>query len=166
MKFSDDDKNLEAFARAALDHASTTFFQQGGAFNPMYLAVAGDGTLHLFMVPGVDDKDFCALLVRRYLAEIGAVRVALVTEAWTVDGDGDRVAAIAREGVAAQPDRLEVLMVIAEDRDGGGLSVRREIIREGDRARLGDPVLDRFDVSEGRIVGLLPRPGAKGSELH
>jgi hypothetical protein len=150
MKFSDDDKNLEAFARAALDHASTTFFQQGGAFNPMYLAVAGDGTLHLFMVPGVDDKDFCALLVRRYLAEIGAVRVA----------------AIAREGVAAQPDRLEVLMVIAEDRDGGGLSVRREIIREGDRARLGDPVLDRFDVSEGRIVGLLPRPGAKGSELH
>jgi len=91
-----------------------------------------------------------------------ATRVVTVTEAWTLDSKAQvDLDQIAREGVEAQPERIEVVLIMSEDAAEGGVVAQMEIIRDGGKARLGPLKYSRYDSGEGRMMGLLPQDGTK-----
>jgi hypothetical protein len=152
---------LRQFVERAGKQASKMFEKQGRLF-PMYHAVDGAGNEHVFPAPP-GTKDQSVAITRVLLKSMDAQRVAFIDEAWFLDSrEGDTeidIAKIDREGVARQPGRREAIMISAEDQDEGLLMYQREIIRHGDRVVLGAATIERFDHSEGRMIGLLPPRG-------
>jgi len=135
-------------------------FDQHGEVTPVYVVRAGNGQEVVFERPP-GDKDTAVTIVRAVLRMYRATRVVTVTEAWMLDRpttpvDLDK---IAREGVEAQPERIEVVLIMGEDAAEGAIMARMQIIRDGGHARLGPLKCSRHDASEGRMVGLLPHEG-------
>ena len=104
--------------------------------------------------------------MKAYLAACGAVRVAFIDEAWTLDQEknpGVDIDKIYREGnsISNHPARIEAVIVSAEDHHEGLLMATREIIRHGNKAVLGKLKFMDGGSMEGRMVGLLPPLGTK-----
>jgi hypothetical protein len=152
--------SLRDFVAHAAQRASA-IFEERGRIRPMYHAVAGNGADLLFTAPP-GDKNLSIMAARIVLSAMRATRVAFIDEAWMLDapsGDIIDVDKVNREGVEAQPNRIEVLVISAEDEAEGMLMATRRIDRHGDRAVLGDLQMLAFDSVEGPMIGLLPRKG-------
>jgi hypothetical protein len=152
---------LKQFVEHAADEAAKLFLANG-ILRPMYHAVDGAGNEHVFMAPP-GGKDRSVAYTRALLKVMDAQRVAYMDEAWVLDtretDTAIDVEKIDREGVEAQPGRKEMLAISGEDQDEGLVMLTREIIRDGDRVTLGPPVIETFDHSEGRMIGLLTPRG-------
>jgi hypothetical protein len=153
--------------RQFIEHAAkqaAKIFEKNGQLLPMYHAVDSAGKDLIFPSPSAD-KDKAVAIVRKVLAEAGATRVAYMDEAWSIDnreaGDVD-VEEIYRSGrsISEHPDRIEIIMISAEDASEGIIMAHRKIFRHGDRAVLGKLEILEGGGLEGRMVGLLPRSPA------
>jgi hypothetical protein len=157
--------NLTVLVELVNATAERVFASRGGLY-PMYFMVTEEGeSLVVPEPPG--DKDESVALLRGYMSTQNVVRYVSVKEAWTVHLIATTTADVTKAvadinnmgGCQAHPDRVEVLMLIAEDRSEGCRTYHRDIARiPGKPARLGPLVRDEYTQSEGRFVGLLPRP--------
>jgi hypothetical protein len=150
-------ETLKQFAERAADGAARIFAALG-EMPAMYHAIDGRGRDLLIGEPPCDNRDQAVALVRELLATVEASRVCFMNEAWTVHAMTKQAADNIVGKVADHPDRVEVLMVAAEDAREPALFGHRRIIRNGDSAELGP--LEWFDMNnaEGRMIGLLPPP--------
>jgi hypothetical protein len=161
--------------RALIDNASM-FAEQviaaRGEVAPIWHMITSDGEEMIELTPPVHDKDTAIGLIRALMAMANVVRYIHLCEAWMLDDRKNRrysdaeIRKIAEEGLSEHPDRMEVVIFQAEDHEAGMISGHRRIIRnKGDHPRLGPlELLPRGTESEGRFVGLLPKP--KGSTLQ
>lgn len=158
--------------RDFIDKASADIdrvFRNTGAIRPMWHAVALDGEELVFPAPS-PDKDTAVAMVRALFELRDVVRYVFIDEAWMVGAFGDDVTDAKREaarlaaitGATASPDREEVVMFAADDRDEGSLMACRKIIRPSrGRAKLGPLAYDpRGGMVAGRFLGLVPRKTA------
>jgi hypothetical protein len=159
--------------RAMIDYASKfceRMFAKTGEISPMYHAVASNGE-HFFSPALSADKDIGVAMIRALFDLRDAVRYIFIDEAWTLDKpltDPVELDWINRHGIRKHPQRVEVVMIVGEDRDAGMISARRRIIRpKKGRAHLGpleittDVGGDKTVQTEGRMVGLLPVRGPR-----
>jgi hypothetical protein len=91
------------------------------------------------------------------------VRYVYFAEAWTLHSnklvDDEELDRMMRKGLRNHPDRVEVVMFTAEDNEAGLISGHRKIIRDNGRPHLGPlEMLPSGTISEGRMVGVLPKP--------
>jgi hypothetical protein len=142
--------------------ASGQLFKMKGRIVPIFdvLTAAGERVI-LPAPPG--DKDSSLAIARAYFELRNVVSLVFINEAWLLDAvtAADREAA-AREGLAAHPRRIEVVMYVAED-ETGHVQGHRPIIRpRHGKARLG-PLKINADggTYEGRFIGLLPARGTR-----
>lgn len=156
--------NIDDYAAHIGKLVSDLYVEQDNNLGPMFFLIDADGKDRYLTVPPFVDKDTAAAVIRGILRKLGATRVAFVDEAWGVKGmtaDLDRERErLMRDGVRDEPGRVEVIMVSVEDKTEGALMYHIPINRDGDKVTLGEPVSYRFDYSEGRIVGLLPKDDA------
>jgi hypothetical protein len=140
-------------------------FAREGALSPIWHLVTADGGNIITATPNLS-KDEASIVLRALFELRQVVRYLFVDEAWTIDQPVDDavLARITREGVAAQPGRIEIVMFSGEDRECGQLLARRRIIRPAK----GKPYLGPLKYTDvrgetsGRFVGMLPAPrGAK-----
>lgn len=141
-------------------------FDMRGAVHPIYFMVNADGEHFIVPAPAAEDKDVSAALLRAIMELRRVIRFVRVDEAWTVHlavTDAEVAKAVedidSMGGARNHPDRVEVVMLVAEDCSEGFQTYHRDIIRNpGKRARLGPLIRDQYTRSEGRFVGMLPRP--------
>ncbi|HEX3412854.1 MAG TPA: hypothetical protein VHT00_14135 [Stellaceae bacterium] len=150
-------ETLKQFAERAAEGAAR-IFDALGEMPAMYHAVDRHGRDLLIGEPPAEDRDVAVDLVRELLAHIGATRVAFLNEAWTVRGMTKPEADAIVGKVADHPDRMEVLVITAEDVREPALFGHRRIIRHDKSTELGP--LQWFDMNnaQGRMIGLLPPP--------
>jgi len=142
------------------DAGAVAIFNRNGAVQPLYHAIKRDGA-HM-LVPAPPTSKAAALTLMRALFELqDVVRYVFIDEAWMVGTDPAETERINREGVRAQPGRVEVLIYIAED-DTGLLMAMRKILRPAHgKATLAPLEHVGAQAFEGRMVGLLPRPAGR-----
>jgi hypothetical protein len=152
--------------------ASELSFKQTGMVAPTWYAIAAGGDL-FELPPPHPNKDLALVMVRAFFEIRDVVRYVFVDEAWTIlrRVDDSELASIVDQGVAAHPDRVEVVAIMGEDRDAGLLAAHRRIMRpSGKRPYLAplEMVVDLPHVPEGatfqssgRMVGLLPARGTR-----
>jgi hypothetical protein len=136
-------------------------FRKSGEILPMYEATRPDGKRLIIPTPGID-KDTDVMLIKAIFAIENIDHYVYFTEAWIIDntrsGQPLDLDKIKREGVRNHPDRREVVMFIAENRDGEILTASRYILRpEHGKAKLTPLKIDdltNFE-SSGRMFGLL-----------
>lgn len=139
---------LEALVHTA-SMAAEKLFNQHGSVGPLYFMIQASGESIITAPPSPEDKDLSAAMMRAIMELRDVVRYVLVNEAWTITAIGDD----------GRLSGVEVLMLACEDQREGQQLYRRLIIREpGKQARLGPLVRDEYPESEGRMVGMLPRP--------
>jgi hypothetical protein len=136
-------------------------FKLHGAVANVYMAVDANDHLMIFPQPFTGDtpaqlwnnKRRITLKMRRVFARVGAVRCCHVSEAWLSDtGAGTP---------SEDPDRREIVMLIAEDRSEGTIQASMPVIRDGELATLGalEIAVEPGSAAtiEGLMIGLLPR---------
>jgi len=145
-------------------------FARRGAFPATWFVIERSGDQAIVPAPNTD-KDTASAIMRALLEIVGATRCVFVDEAWTVIAKDEEasaaIRAITRDGSLENfPGRDEIVMYSAEDAREGGMTARRKIIREpGKKPRLGPLVIDDgWTRSEGRFVGMLPRPPGARSQ--
>jgi hypothetical protein len=127
---------------------------------PMWHAVAGNDEHILIATPWNSDKekDIVVKGLRQMFAAKQVKRFAFIVEAW--------VASISQSGItpntyagprpSEHPDRREVLMINAEDRDGSQIMGWYYILRpEHGPPKLSPLEVKPYDQFTGRMVGLL-----------
>lgn len=121
---------------------------------PMWHAVTGKNENILIATPwsSDDEKDMTVKALRLMFAEKQVKRFAFVVEAWVASVK--TLADVTRP--SEHPDRREVLMITAEDRDGSSIMGWYYILRP----EIGPPKLSPleqkpFDATTGRMMGLL-----------
>jgi hypothetical protein len=155
--------------RELIEFSSTTAeksFAVRQCYDPMWHAITADGA-HKIILQTIEDKDAQLALVRAAFELFDVRAYVFITEAWSLtDSSRDEaernalVEKYTKEGIAQNPDRVEILYFQAEDRTGL-LSAYRNIIRQPQRRpRLGKLKFQDMQgwSAEGRIMGLLPRP--------
>ena len=134
-------------------------FKMRGIIRPMYHAFGASDQFFLPAPPG--NKDQAIAFIRMFFAAHAIVRYVFVDEAWMLDGSSrlsraEAEATFAR-GIANHPQRVEVVIFIAED-DTGALMARRKICRPSNKKPFLEPLETiPMDSMEGRMIGLLPR---------
>jgi len=157
--------SLRKFVEYVASRAEYLFKKQG-QLSPMYHAIDADGNNYVLAGPP-GTKDEAVAQVRTFLKACGAVRVAFIDEAWILDQEASRdvdIDKIYREGksISSHPNRIEAVMISAEDSNEGVMMATREIIRHGNKAVLGKlNFMPSGGQLEGRMVGLLPSSGTK-----
>jgi hypothetical protein len=132
-------------------------FHESGEVSPMWHAVNGKDENVVIATPWRDDneKDAVVCELRHYFRAHRVKRFAFIVEAWIVQARTEREV---REGPlpSKHPDRREVLMITAEDRDGTQIMGMYYILRpEHGPARLSPLEVKPFDATVGRMSGLL-----------
>jgi hypothetical protein len=111
----------------------------------------GQCTILFALFKNDSEKDATVAKVRETFRKKNIIRYMFCSEAWaltvpTPTGPLPRP--------SQHPDRVEVVIVEAEDKSGGSMTAHMLIHRKGDAVTLGEP--EYFgDVSSGRFVGLL-----------
>jgi hypothetical protein len=142
--------------------ATGKLFQMKGRIVPIFDVLTWAGERVIFPAPP-GDKDTSLAIVRAYFELRNVVSCVFINEAWMVDAATDADIAIAeRDGLAAHPKRIEVVMYVAED-ETGHLQGHRPIIRpRHGKARLGELKINADGGTyEGRFIGLLPVRGTR-----
>jgi hypothetical protein len=145
--------------------AAAEIFCEAGEVLAMYHVVLRDGReLVLPAPPG--PKDLGIRIMRAAFAALDVTRYVFIDEAWMLDGGvaAADLARVQREGIRAQPGRIEVLMFGAEGASGMLLARRRILRPEGAKPELA--ALDFFSMGDGvalsgRMIGLLPARGTR-----
>ena len=155
--------DLKSLIEFASTQAEKLFRKQGGVIYPLYHCIKPNGESAILSPPGVGDKDLDVAMVKAWMQINDISTVCFMDEAWILDnrkgGPKIDMERVNREGVRNHPDRREVVMFSAENRDGEMLTARRFILRpEIGRPTLAPLVIDeQFEHSSGRMVGLLRR---------
>lgn len=100
-------------------------FNDSGEILPMWHCILGTGEHALIATPWNDpeEKEQTVIALRQMFAQKQVKRYVFFTEAWTVVCDNkvnaEKALEVYREkGLKAHPDRREIVLVKAEDRDG------------------------------------------------
>lgn len=154
--------------RAMIDYASgfaERWFREHGELHGLYHVVTEAGEQIVMQKPFPENKDLSAAVMRRVFEDRRVVRYCYMDECWALEAkpgevDAAEMERLAREGIADDPRRAEMLMFTAEDR-GRQLMAHRRITRPADgRPRLGPLVVHDGGTSKGRMVGML-RPAGR-----
>ena len=158
---------LRKLVEFASEQAAAAFHRSGRVL-PIWHAVKRDGEHIVFASPG-PDKDTNAAMARAAFELFDVVRFVFFNEAWVLHAIRRKIGAaemarINHEGLSQHPDRVEVIMFLAEDQAEGMLTAQRLILRP----EHGKPKLKPLEIldltgstSEGRLIGLLPRREAR-----
>jgi hypothetical protein len=156
-------QTLREFIEQEVAPTVRKIFQEDGYIDALYVVCVDDIQ---FSVPAFPtrNKDISVAMMRMYFKSVEADRYCYVDEAWTIEGEGkDRMEELKRltqeEGVniADIPGMREALIFTAEDRDGGMVLAQSIISTRGKKRSLGPLQFKEYGVTEGRMVGLLPR---------
>jgi hypothetical protein len=157
--------DLKSLIEFASTQAEKLFRKQGQLF-PLYHCIRADGSHEILNSPD-RDKDLSVALVAAWMHLNDIDTYVFFDEAWIIDDRRGQLnidmAKVQREGISKHPDRREIVMFTAENRRGEQLIARRFILRP----EIGKPTLaplhidEKFDHSEGRMVGLLQREKRK-----
>lgn len=152
---------LQDFFAIAAENVAR-IFRESGEVLPMWHAVDGKDEHMLIATPWNDDKEKEAtsnglrLMFLRLMFRLKHVkRFAFICEAWTAQVS---TMAEVNEGPrpSEHPDRREVLMIAAEDREGNTLSGFFYILRpEHGNATLSPLHMNDHDALTGRFTGML-----------
>jgi hypothetical protein len=140
-------------------------FARRGELAPVYFVEHNGGRLDIVPAPPCS-KDEAVALMRAYFAIHNVTRYVFVDEAWRVtiprSPDAAATESFCREhGVSAHPDRVEMILFVAED-ELGIINAYRAIMRRGRKSSLGPLEYDpEGGTYEGRMMGLLPARGTK-----
>lgn len=150
--------------------AAAKVFHLRGQLSPMWHAVTRAGEYLMISSPH-PDKDTVAALMRALFELRDVTRYVFIDEAWQLDvkrRPGEDVEALTARvrnfggTVQGHPDRVEVLMSSGEDETAGMVTARRVIIRpQHGKAFLGPLEIYTPELSEGRMVGMLPKRGTR-----
>ena len=107
-------------------------FNEFGALPPVFCCVTGDG--QPFMLPAIgDDKEQSFAIARAVIQRTGVVLYVFISEAWVGTFGPDiskaELREIDRRGLKDHPDRREVVVYNAEDREGNAVSAQQLILR-------------------------------------
>ncbi len=132
-------ENLQDMLEYALDYVKSTY--DGSELMPAWIGQTPDGEMIYIASPWANnvEKRAAVRVVADLFRKHGVIRYANITEAWTLDVS-KRLPADYTPGdsIEARPDRIEVVTVIVADAtDALGRILR--IIRDGDKATLGEP---------------------------
>jgi hypothetical protein len=139
-------------------------FLKLGEVRPMWHITMEDGRAAIFEHPLIDDKNLAMIMVKEMFEKEGVVEAVFVSEAWaaTLPAKTTSEAEIehwSRVGIVNHPDRREVIVYQAEDSQTS-CSAHREITRDEEGGgHLGPLIVDDYKISEGRMIGFLPRRG-------
>jgi hypothetical protein len=166
------DKKLRDMLACASDFCEQRF-ERDGAIEPMWHAVTASGESFIeHALPDFDEPEAIATIHALFdLRDV--VRYVFIYEAWTLAGllPADEMDRVSRSGLAAHPERIEVVTLQGEDRACGQIVAHRRIIRPAGR----QPYLGALETMEevlhlprgaaiqfqGRMVGLLPVRGTR-----
>jgi hypothetical protein len=160
---SDPDLNRREMTMEVLLELASQFAQDRfdalGHLYPLWHAITSEGT-HAVLQPKGATKDENVALVRAEFKQLDVIRYVYLDEAWMLEAP-DFSREVIERGIRHHPDRVEVVMFSAEDRDRGQLAARRRIIRPPNKKPyLGPLELDPHSgFWAGRIVHLLTPPG-------
>lgn len=139
------DVPLDAFLRR-VSRIIENRFDETGEVPPSWALVTAGGKAHLVVTPfpatsedpcGDNAKKVGVAFMRDYFREHDVVRYAFVAEGW----QGAKSASVRP---SMDPNRTEVMALIAEDRDGA-ITASREIIRSTN----GKPYLGKLELDDG-----------------
>jgi hypothetical protein len=147
---------LDAFLRRASRHAEN-IFNEDGELEFYIIAQLADGKVDIMVVPDATRgsppdaaaafRDSLAIKLREMFRDRGVVKYAVIAEYWM--GKMPPVG----ESISTDPDRQEVVAILAADKDRG-IYATREIIRpERRRPYLGK--LEMLANPSGRFTDLL-----------
>jgi hypothetical protein len=150
-------KELITFASAQAE----TIFRRTGELLPMWHCIKSNGE-QLIVPSPCEDKDMAVGLIKALMELEDVETYVFMSEAWILErAQGDDIAMADRYGLSGHPDRREVIMFAAENRNGEEQTARRYILRpEHGKAKLSPLVLDdmtQIGQSSGRMVGMLQR---------
>jgi len=162
--------DLAALAEMGLEMAAETMRRRGQLHPSQVYAVDGDQNLYVIdfkIEQSQVMKDISALALRKFLQERKVDRYVLVTEVWwkevSVKAEQDRQAIVDRimeRGVSEEPDRMEAIVAVGQDRQGT-IEIIRPILRTEDGKFNGlGPAVDMGPgegFNEGRFANMLPR---------
>jgi len=113
----------------------------------------------LIITAEAPNKDAAAAALTTLFRKQGVVRYLFIDEAWTMEYDAgiapDELQRIQRDGVSRHPNRREIVMIYAEDKDGVQQATRDIIRPAKGKARLGPLTFADYTGFEGRWTGLL-----------
>ena len=125
--------------RAATDTAELALQAQGEVLTMVLLHVIGRGVIGLPYKDGsapVGVQQQVIISVIKEYRKLGAFDgLVLMSEAWMVPQKSEVIAQVLRP--AQDPDRKEVFVANAYGADGSKCMVTADIVREGDKVRLG-----------------------------
>lgn len=130
-------------------------FNKNGGVPPIWIVQLPDGALTPIPTLWSNTEEKCVMLdaLRRLFVDIGVCRYVFMVEAWTVEMRFEPPTNIPVP--SEHPDRVEVVMLLAEDDEGGHRGVSRRIIRpDKGKPHLGS-VRTRIDMHAGRMTGML-----------
>lgn len=147
---------LQDFFAIAADNTAN-MFRKHGEVQPMWHAVDGNDQHILIATPWRDDdeKDATSQALRTMFRAKNVKRFAFICEAWVATV---KTLAEVNDGLrpSEHPDRREVLMINAEDRQGNELSGFFYILRpEHGPATLSPLHMNDFTGMKGRFTGML-----------
>jgi hypothetical protein len=151
-------KSLILFASAQAEK----LFRRQRVIYPMYHCIKSNGD-NVILNAMDADKDLSVAMTKAWMQLNDVERYVFIDEAWILDNrKGDLpeidIERARREGLSNHPDRREIVMFAAENRQSMQ-TARRFILRpEVGRPTLSPLIIDDIpDHSEGRMVGLLKR---------
>lgn len=143
-------KELIEFASKAAEKIFRIF----GVIVPLYHTVKPTGEIMIIQPPGLGSKDLDIAWVKAVLALENIERYVFIDEAWVLNGpDLDNI----NGDLSNHPDRREVVIFAAENRQGEILTAMRFILRPEHGKAILSPlkINDVTDTFSGRMVGLL-----------
>lgn len=136
---------------------SARVFNDLGSLTAMWVAQTKDGMIMPIMAP-LADKDQILMAIKMLFREKQVIRYVFMTEAWILESKTKEIPESIKRGaaVSSHPDRREIIMVTAEDRDGTQLMGHMYILRPEHGKPTVSPfkLLDGF-ANEGRFAKLL-----------
>jgi hypothetical protein len=144
---------LQELFNCAAENAKS-IFEQSGEVHPMWHVVDGDNQNILIATPWSSDeeKEAITFSLRLLFRQQRVKRLAFIVEAWIVSARTERISS----PPSKHPDRREVVMITAEDRDGSSLHGMYYVLRpEHGPAKLSPLKMQDYDKTTGRMVGML-----------
>jgi hypothetical protein len=154
--------NAERLIKCASDFAEQRIAEHG-QINPFWHVVTAHDE-QMIVPPMSDDKDEATALMRVLLEVVDAKLCMFVTEAWQIEVATEEAIPSTDYQRSQHPSRKEVVMFQVED-SNGEITGHRDIIRDNKgKPRLGPLQIERYQMSRGRMVGMLPTP--RGERLQ
>ena len=151
-------RDLIEFASSQIDKR----FKNTGRILPMWHAETATETLIIVGPLSKDSKDATVAALAEIFREEKVLRYLFIDEAWMVtkpqESGGFTPAEVERmrkHGVSERPDRQEVIMINAEDKDIAMVGMRDIIRPAKGKARLGPLQVDTSHEMQSRWFGLL-----------